>query len=253
MTPALEARSIRKSFGGVTALIDVSMVVAPGETVGLIGPNGAGKTTLFDCLSGVQRPDGGRVSMAGRDVTHLPVHRRARLGLGRTFQRVELFPGLTVRQHLLLAERVRTGEGGLWGDLRGQGLASRSEQATVEAMIGLVGLDGAADALVESLDLGHRRLVELARALVGRPTVLLLDEPSSGLDHVETQAMVATLDAVRRERGTAVVLVEHDLDMVTTVAERLYVLDHGVVIAHGEPERVFAEPGVRTAYLGASA
>lgn len=250
MTPILEARGVWKSFGGVAALVDVTISVEPGEAVGLIGPNGAGKTTLFDCLSGVQRPDRGTVMLADQDVTRRPIHRRAWLGLGRTFQRVELFPGLTVRQHLLLAERVRRGDGSLWRDLSGRGLASREERSVVEGMLRLLSLDAVGDDVVERLDLGHRRLVELGRALIGRPRVLLLDEPSSGLDHSETQAMVATLEAVRRDRATAVVLVEHDLDMVTSVAERLYVLDHGVVIAQGQPTTVFADPAVRTAYLG---
>src|SRR5204863_688667 len=184
---------VSKRFGGVAALTDVSLAVQERETVGLVGPNGAGKTTLFNCLLGLLRPDAGRVTFNGIDLTRMPVHRRARLGIGRTFQRVELFAGMTVREHLLVAERARRGVGGVFSDMIGRGSPTAAERSQVERVLDLVGMGGEADLPVEALSLGHARLVELGRALVGRPTLLLLDEPSSGLDRAESLALAALL------------------------------------------------------------
>src|SRR5205807_9997961 len=153
-------------------LSDVSLSVGEGETVGLVGPNGAGKTTLFNCLLGLLRPDAGRITFKGTDLTRLPVHRRARLGISRTFQRVELFAGLTVGEHLLIAERARHGRGGLLSDLLGGGRPTAAEQQRVAEMVDLVGLGGAADVPVEALSLGHARLVELGRALIAESDLL---------------------------------------------------------------------------------
>jgi len=253
VTAALEAVGVTKSFGGLVALSDVSVRIDPGEAVGVVGPNGAGKTTLFDCLSGVLAPDVGEVRIGGIDVSHATPTRRARLGLARTFQRVELFVGMTARGHLLLAERVRAGGGSLWRDVTGRGGATRTEQAAAAGMLRLLGLEDVADQPVEALSLGHRRLVELGRALAARPRVLLLDEPTAGLDPPETVALRGVLDAVRSDRGTAVLVVEHDLDFVNGMAERLVVLDHGTVLATGTPSEVFAHPAVRHAYLGTGA
>ena len=246
----LEAREISKRFGGIMALDRVSLSVDAGEAVGLVGPNGAGKTTLFNCLLGMLRPDSGRVTFKGTDLSRLPIHRRARLGIGRTFQRVELFAEMTVREHLLVAERTRRGDGGLISDLLNQGRPRPDEQARAQAVIDLLALDGEADLPVESLSLGHARLVELGRALMTEPDLLLLDEPSSGLDRVESLALAGILDTVRRERATAVLLVEHDLEMVQRVATRLYVLDFGSVLASGPVGEVLGDHRVRRAYLG---
>jgi branched-chain amino acid transport system ATP-binding protein len=246
----LEATDIEKRFGGIKALDDVSLSVATGAAVGLVGPNGAGKTTLFNCLLGLLRPDSGRIVFDGRDLVGLPVHRRARLGIGRTFQRMELFAGMTVREHLLVAERVRRGTGRLWKDLLNRGAPTPEEEAEAEAVLDLVGLTAVADRAIESLTLGHGRLVELGRALMTQPRLLLLDEPSSGLDQAESLALARVLDTVRRERGTAVLLVEHDLLMVERVVDRLYVLDFGRLLASGEREEVLADEAVRKAYLG---
>ena len=221
-----------------------------GEAVGLVGPNGAGKTTLFNCLLGLLRPEAGRIVFDGRDLIGLPVHRRARLGIGRTFQRMELFSGMTVRDHLLVAERVRRGTGRLWKDLLNRGAPAAEEEAEADEVLALVGLTPVAERAIESLTLGHGRLVELGRALMTRPRLLLLDEPSSGLDQAESLALARVLDTVRRERGTAVLLVEHDLAMVERVVERLYVLDFGRVLASGGRVEVMADASVRKAYLG---
>jgi branched-chain amino acid transport system ATP-binding protein len=246
----LEAVDVSKRFGGITALDAVSVSVGEGAAVGLVGPNGAGKTTLFNCLLGLLRPDSGRIRFDGRNLIGLPVYRRARLGLGRTFQRMELFSEMTVREHLLVAERARRGTGRLWKDLLNRGAPTAEEEAEADVVLDLVGLTPVADRAIESLTLGHGRLVELGRALMTRPRLLLLDEPSSGLDQAESLALAGVLDTVRRERGTAVLLVEHDLAMVERVVERLYVLDFGRLLASGDRDEVLADESVRNAYFG---
>jgi branched-chain amino acid transport system ATP-binding protein len=246
----LDARQITKRFSGITALDDVSITVEPGEPVGLIGPNGAGKTTFFNCLLGMLRCDRGRVRFDGRDITRMPVYKRSRLGFGRTFQRVELFTGTTVRDHMLVAERARHGAGRLWKDFLNLARPTADEDERVDRTLELLGLVDVADTPIESLSLGRARLVELGRALMTDPKLLLLDEPSSGLDQSETMDLVGTLQAVQRDRGIAVLLVEHDVEMVQAFATRLYVLDFGVVIASGPTESVMDDEAVRRAYLG---
>jgi branched-chain amino acid transport system ATP-binding protein len=183
----------------------------------------------------------------------MPTHKRARLGIGRTFQRVELFAGMTVREHLLVAERSRRGDGSLLKDMLNQGRPSRDEIATADETLALLGIDGFADQAVEALTLGQSRLVELGRALIGDPRLLLLDEPSSGLDVAETLALARVLADVRAEHGTAILLVEHDLDLVRRAVDRLYVLDFGRMIASGTCAEVLREEAVITAYLGVEA
>ena len=246
----LEAVGVVKHFGGLMALDDVSIDVGAGEAVGLVGPNGAGKTTFFNCLLGLLRPDSGKVTFKGIDLAGMPIHRRARLGIGRTFQRVELFAGLTVGEHLLIAERARRGRGGVLFDLLGGGRPTDEERERVAETVDLVGLGGAADVPVEALSLGHARLVELARALITDPELLLLDEPSSGLDRVEALALAAVLRSTQEQKGTAVLLVEHDLEMVQRVVSRLFVLDSGAVLASGACADVLGDERVRHAYLG---
>jgi branched-chain amino acid transport system ATP-binding protein len=246
----LEARGVTKTFAGISALNDVDLEVDAGELVGLIGPNGAGKTTFFNCLLGLLRPDGGSIRFDDKDLTRVPTHGRARLGIARTFQRIELFVGMTPRQHFIVADRVRTGRGALWKDLLHRGGPTRDEQQRAQATVDLLGLGAVADRPVESLSLGVGRLVEIGRALSTQPKLVLLDEPSSGLDRSETASLSETLKSVHREHGTAILLVEHDVDMVRTFVQRVYVLDFGTLIASGETESVFAEGAVRKAYLG---
>jgi branched-chain amino acid transport system ATP-binding protein len=246
----LDARGVTKTFAGITALNDVSLDVDEREIVGLIGPNGAGKTTFFNCLLGIVKLDAGTVVFDGRDLARVPTYRRARLGIGRTFQRIELFSGMTPREHFLVAERVRNGRGALWKDILFLGRPSADENARANAMLELLGIAAVADRPVESLSLGVGRLVEIGRALMTGPKLVLLDEPSSGLDRHETEALTVKLRAVQKERGIAILLVEHDVDFVRSLVQRVFVLDFGTLIASGPTAEVFADDAVRRAYLG---
>jgi branched-chain amino acid transport system ATP-binding protein len=233
---ALEVANVSVHFGGVAALSDVSLRAEAGTVTGLIGPNGAGKTTLFNVITGLQRPDRGSVSLGGTDVTRKGTYRRARLGLARTFQRLELFSSLSA------ADNVRVG-------LEAFGHGAQS------AAIGLlerVGVGEEAGAPVSSLPTGSARLVELARALSTQPRVLLLDEPCSGLDERESEALGHLLTSLAAE-GRAIVLVEHDTDLVLRICGTVHVLDFGQVIASGPPEDVRRNPSVQEAYLGHAA
>jgi branched-chain amino acid transport system ATP-binding protein len=250
MTSVLRVEGVTKTFAGIIALDNVSIDVGDVERVGLIGPNGAGKTTFFNCMLGVLRADEGTVVLAGQDVSRLPVHQRARLGIGRTFQRIELFPDTTVRDHLLIAERVKRGNGRLWKDLLGRGRPQPDELAQCDHVLELLGLADLADEPIERLSLGQGRLVEVGRALMTEPKVLLLDEPSSGLDRAETAALAETLQAVQREQGFSILLVEHDVELVSSFTTRCYVLDFGRLIVEGATRDVLASHEVRAAYLG---
>jgi len=250
MTTVLRVREVTKKFAGIVALDNVSIEIGEGERVGLIGPNGAGKTTFFNCMLGVLRADAGTVELAGQDITRLPVHQRARLGIGRTFQRIELFPDSTVRDHLLVAERVRRGHGRLWKDVLGLGRPQADEVARCDEVLELLGLSRLADEPIERLSLGQGRLVEVGRALMTEPKVLLLDEPSSGLDRGETAALAQTLQEVQREQGFSILLVEHDVELVAGFTTRCYVLDFGRMIVEGATRDVLASDEVRAAYLG---
>ena len=252
-SPLLSVQNVSKSFGGIAAVSQVSFSVGAGESVGLVGPNGAGKTTLFNCICGQLRPEHGSVLLNGETITGLPVYRRSRLGIGRTYQRVEVFADMTVAEHLLVAERARRGDGRLWRDLCNLGAPRTEELAKVDAVLELVGITDQADIPVSSLGLGSCRLVELARALAAEPVLLLADEPSSGLDETETRELATVLRTLQRERGMAVLLVEHDLAMVGAVVDRTIVMDLGSLVAEGTFEEVMADPAVRDAYLGVSA
>ena len=246
----LSLRGVCKSFGGIQAVHSITFDVAPGESVGLVGPNGAGKTTLFNCVCGQLRPDSGDIVFDGSDLSGLPTYKRARLGIGRTYQKVEVFTDMSVREHLMVAERSRRGEGRLWRDLLNMSKPTADEMMRVDATLELVGITHLADTSVNALGLGHCRLVELARALAAEPKILLADEPSSGLDLHETAEVAGVLRTVQRERGTAVLLVEHDLAMVAEVVDRAVVMDLGAMLAEGTFDEVMADPAVRGAYLG---
>jgi ABC-type branched-subunit amino acid transport system ATPase component len=252
--PLLEARDITVTFGGLVALDAVSMAVSQHEIAGLIGPNGAGKTTLFGVLSGLLRPRAGRVLMSGDDITGSTPPARARKGMARTFQRLELFHELTVRQHVVLAHRVRHRRSNLLADLVGLGgRPGAGEDEAVDTTLELFGLSRLANVSARALPLGTGRLVEVARAVAAGPSVLLLDEPSSGLDAAETVQLSGVLRRLRDERGIALVLVEHNVEFVLGLADQVTVLDFGSVIARGNPSAIRQDPKVQAAYLGTTA
>jgi ABC-type branched-subunit amino acid transport system ATPase component len=250
---ALAASDITVRFGGVTALANVGLSVPHGHIVGLVGPNGAGKTTMFAVLSGLLKPNNGRVHLNGQDVTNATPQARARRGLARTFQQPELFLGLTVREHLVLAHRVRYARRPLWSDLiSGRTLRRPDSEETnqVDGLLEMLGVADIANQPVAGLPLGLSRRVELGRALASSPSVLLLDEPFSGLDSHESEQVVAGLTRTVKERNVALLLVEHDVEVVLGVSNRVFVLDFGVLIAEGPPDEIRADQAVQAAYLG---
>ncbi len=237
--PLLGVETASVSFGGLQALQDVDLGVEPRCITGLIGPNGAGKTTLFNVICGLQPTTRGRVVLDGDDVTKLKAHQRARRGLGRTFQRLEVFGSLTVRENVRTAAEIRR----RWSH-------DKSNPAAIaDELVEQVGLGPVADEQVDTLSTGTARLVELARALATRPRVLLLDEPSSGLDEHESEAFADLLLELTRD-GLAILMVEHDVPLVMRVCSNIHVLDFGKLIAVGPPDDIQANQAVQEAYLG---
>ncbi|MCD9624837.1 ABC transporter ATP-binding protein [Rhabdothermincola salaria] len=239
--PLLETVDVKVRFGGNVALDDVSISVEPGTVTGLIGPNGAGKTTLFNAITGLQPLTSGRVLLNGKDVTKLAPHKRARQGLARTFQRLELFTSLSVHDNVLVAGEIRN----RWG--RGVKRANAEKEAA--RIIELVGLGEVADREVGEIPTGQARVVELARALMLQPTLLLLDEPASGQTEDETENFGTLLRQLAGE-GLGICLVEHDMALVMNVCETIHVLEFGRIIASGDAETVRNDPAVIDAYLG---
>ncbi len=237
--PVLEVADVSVRFGGINAVSDVSLSVLPGQVTGLIGPNGAGKTTTFNVITGLQAPTHGRVFIDGKEVSDLAPHRRARLGLARTFQRLEVFGSLSVYENVLAAAEFRRS----WsGD-------STPPVRLAADVIDRVGLRRVANARVDALPTGISRLVELGRALATRPRVLLLDEVGSGLNQDETDALGDLMLELVSD-GTAILLVEHDVELVMRVCAQIYVLDFGRLIASGTPAEIQKDPVVQAAYLG---
>jgi branched-chain amino acid transport system ATP-binding protein len=252
-TPILAVSGITVNFGGIRALSDVELAIMPGEVVGLIGPNGAGKTTLFDVISGVRFPQSGRVELDGVDVTTRPAMVRARDGLHRTFQAVQVFGWLSVVDNVVAALDWEGGGGGLFADLVGSPTRRRRERERRQRAMEVLnrcGLGDVANDPAGSLPIGLARMVELARATVDPPKVLLLDEPTSGLDTHEVQRLADQMKDIAASAHCAVLLVEHDMDFVMAHCHRIVVLNLGQVIAAGTPEEVRANDVVRAAYLG---
>jgi branched-chain amino acid transport system ATP-binding protein len=238
-SPVLEVDDVSVRFGGINALTDVVLDVLPGMVTGLIGPNGAGKTTCFNVITGLQPPTKGRVTIVGQDMSGTPPHKRARLGVARTFQRLEVFGSLSVYENVLAAAEFHKS----WSK------DSTPPRQVADEIIARVGLGTVTQARVDSLPTGLARLVELGRALATRPRLLLLDEVGSGLNHEETEALGdLMLDLVKD--GTAILLVEHDVGLVMRVCSRIFVLDFGQIIACGTPAEIQRNAAVQAAYLG---
>jgi branched-chain amino acid transport system ATP-binding protein len=239
---SLEVRDVTVRFGGNVALDQVSIETEPGCITGLIGPNGAGKTTLFNVITGLLPPSSGRVLLDGRDITNLSPTKRARLGLARTFQRLELFSLLTVRENIRVAADIR----------RGWSKDKDNPAEVVEQIIDRIGLRGIAEERVDGLPTGQCRLVELGRSLATKPAVLLLDEPASGQDETETEQFSDLLQQLATE-GIVVLLVEHDVQLVMNICRTVHVLDFGQIIASGAPSEIQSNEAVLAAYLGSGA
>jgi len=237
----LEVDDVVVRFGGILAVNHATYSAEAGQITGLIGPNGAGKTTNFNVITGLQRPNTGQVRFNGRDISALPVPRRARLGIGRTFQRLEAFGSLTVRDNVRVAADIAGGMRGVF----------RSSRADIDELLERVGIAHLAHERADSIPTGSARLMELARALANKPKMLLLDEPSSGLDETETDAFGELLMSLAAD-GCAILMVEHDMDLVMAVCDWINVLDFGAIIATGTPEEIRVNPVVKKAYLGYS-
>ena len=237
----LEIQDVSVQFGGLAALSEVSFSAAEGVITGLIGPNGAGKTTLFNVVTGMQRPNAGTVRLDGRDLRGISVYRRARLGLGRTFQRLELFGSLTVAENIGVAASM-----GQRGVVKAR---SRAIHEIREELLARLGLTPVANDRADTLPTGSGRVLELARALATRPKVLLLDEPAAGQDTDETERFSGILRDLASD-GLAILLVEHDMELVMNVCHAVAVLDYGRIICTGTPAQVRADAEVQAAYLG---
>ena len=243
--PLLQADEINVTFGGHRALVDVTLDAEAGHVTGLIGPNGAGKTTCFNVLSGLQPPDRGHVRFDGEDISGVPAFKRGRLGMARTFQRIEVFGSLTVFENVLVAAEIRR----RWDRAAARG-ETQSARDEADAIVDLVGLRKVADQRVDSIPTGLARLTELARGLATRPRLILLDEPSSGLDDDESDAFGELLIDLAKNQGLAILIVEHDIDLVMQVCDRIHVLEFGQIIANGTAKEVRNDKRVQKAYLG---
>jgi branched-chain amino acid transport system ATP-binding protein len=251
--PVLSAEGLSLSFGGLTVLKDVSFAVPEGEIYAIIGPNGAGKTSILNCVGGFYRPQAGAISFAGRDVTRLSPDRRAGLGLARTFQNIALFRGMTVLDNIKLGAHAHL-RAGLLSSFLYWGRAHREEmrlrQRVEEEVIDFLEIEHVRKLPVGALAYGLQKRVELARALAMRPRVLLMDEPVAGMNAEETEDMARFILDIKEERGVTIVLIEHDMNVIMDISDRVMVMNFGQKLAEGAPQEVQSHPEVVKAYLG---
>ncbi|MGH7114291.1 MAG: ABC transporter ATP-binding protein [Stellaceae bacterium] len=241
----LEVHELRKSFAGFVAVGGVSLTVATRQIAAVIGPNGAGKSTFFNLITGHIRPDGGQIVLDGRDITGAPPHRICRMGVGRSFQRANIFARLSVFENLQASFLAHRG--------RGRNFWSRSEnfyRDETEALLAAIGLDGQADAVAGTLAYGNQKQLELGIALASEPALLLLDEPTAGMSATETHETMQLLRRIADERGLTLIFTEHDMEVVFSIAEKIAVLHQGRLLAEGTPAEVRRDPEVRRVYLG---
>ena len=253
-TPVLECREVERRFGGLVAVTGVNMHIAAGEIFGLVGPNGSGKTTMTNAITGFFPPQKGRVLLHGEDITGLAPHKVARRGVARTFQNLALFNGMTVLDNILLGRHVHM-RPSVWRTALYPWLARSEEIANreiVEEVIDFLQLEGVRDEPVDAIPLGLKKRVELARALVAEPRFLILDEPMAGMNQEEKEYMARFILDAREERGVTVMLIEHHMDIITGICDRMMVLSYGEVIDTGIPREVIADPRVIKAYLGSA-